>query len=302
MPTRRLKQLLSPHRSRIAGVLGLELLQQCAWIAEPFVFGRAIDALIEHNNEQINSLLVQLTPWIAIFATNSAAGVLRRVLAVRVYTSLYSDVCMALMQMGARQSTSVAQTASRAEIFRDLVVFLDERAPTAVAAVVNVGGSAIALALFDCRIALVCSLVVIPAVVALRIVNTRVIALQRAERDLRERNSEAFVTGDTAAVAHHFARISRVRMSAAGWGATNFGVLRLFMLTIFISVLFISIDLDGYTTGAIYSIVAYLWTFVTYSEDVPLLLEARASLRDLSRRLEQPPVESTAAVDHPARR
>ncbi|MEK6553017.1 MAG: hypothetical protein AABZ54_06170 [Bacteroidota bacterium] len=51
-------------------------------------------------------------------------------------------------------------------------------------------------------------------------------------------------------------------------------------------VLYIAIDLDNFSQGNIYSIVAYLWTFVTPVEYIPELLESKTSLQDLSRRIE----------------
>jgi len=52
-------------------------------------------------------------------------------------------------------------------------------------------------------------------------------------------------------------------------------------------VLFIAIDLDDFTTGNIYSIVAYIWTFITSSEYLPELMESWTSLRDISKRLQK---------------
>jgi hypothetical protein len=52
-------------------------------------------------------------------------------------------------------------------------------------------------------------------------------------------------------------------------------------------VLWVSTALDDFTTGQLYSIVAYLWTFVTSSEYVPELLESWTGIRDLSQRLRQ---------------
>jgi hypothetical protein len=50
-------------------------------------------------------------------------------------------------------------------------------------------------------------------------------------------------------------------------------------------VLYISIDLNDFSTGNIYSIVAYLWTFVSSSEYLPELLESWTSLKDIAKRL-----------------
>ncbi len=61
--------------------------------------------------------------------------------------------------------------------------------------------------------------------------------------------------------------------------------MRIFLLIIFLVVLFISIDLDNVSTGDIYSIVAYIWTFVTSSEYIPELMESWTSLKDIAKRL-----------------
>lgn len=53
----------------------------------------------------------------------------------------------------------------------------------------------------------------------------------------------------------------------------------------FSSCSYIAIDPDDFTTGNIYSIVAYIWTFITSSEYLPELMESWTSLKDISRRI-----------------
>lgn len=283
----RFAEILRPYAPGIAGALGLGLVQQLAWIAEPFVFGRAIDALIEHQqHDRVGKLVLHLSLWLGVFGVNSLAGALQRPYAERVHGALYRDVCATLARLGAERAEPPPRTAARAELFRDLVAFLDDRAPTLVAAVVNLAGAVIALAYFDARIALVCLGFGIPIAIAQRVVDTRIAHLQRAEHDLRERDVDVFATGATENVAAHFEGVREVRVRAAQWGSLNFGLLRGFLIAIFVAVLYIALDLDAFTTGAVYSIVSYLWTFIAYAEDVPTLLESRTSLRDLARRVE----------------
>ena len=47
-------------------------------------------------------------------------------------------------------------------------------------------------------------------------------------------------------------------------------------------VLFICVDLDNFTTGKIYSIVAYLWTFIGQTDYLPDLMESLGSIKDLN--------------------
>jgi hypothetical protein len=59
------------------------------------------------------------------------------------------------------------------------------------------------------------------------------------------------------------------------------------LVVIFIVVLFICIDLDDFSTGKIYSIVAYLWTFIGQTDYLPDLMESLGSIKDLNMRFER---------------
>lgn len=61
-------------------------------------------------------------------------------------------------------------------------------------------------------------------------------------------------------------------------------------------VLHISIDLNEFTTGDIYAIVAYLWTFVGSSEYLPDLLESWTSIKEVSMRMKVSDEEVQALV------
>jgi hypothetical protein len=58
-------------------------------------------------------------------------------------------------------------------------------------------------------------------------------------------------------------------------------------MVIFIAVLFICVDVDNFSTGKIYSVVAYIWTFITSTEYLPGLMESIASVRELSIRMKE---------------
>ncbi len=109
--------------------------------------------------------------------------------------------------------------------------------------------------------------------------------MQKDLHDNREEAYEVFSTKDPEKVHAYYTTQSHVEQRIAKWGAFNFGAMRIFLLLIFLVVLYIAIDLDDFSTGNIYSIVAYLWTFVTSSEYLPELMESWTSLKDISERL-----------------
>jgi ABC-type multidrug transport system fused ATPase/permease subunit len=79
--------------------------------------------------------------------------------------------------------------------------------------------------------------------------------------------------------------MANVQSKIGKYNGFNFGFMRLTLLIVFLVVLYISIDLDNFTTGNIYAIVSYLWTFITSAEYLPELMESRASLKDISQRI-----------------
>jgi hypothetical protein len=56
------------------------------------------------------------------------------------------------------------------------------------------------------------------------------------------------------------------------------------LVIIFVAVLFICVDVDKFSTGMIYSIVAYLWTFIAQTDYLPDLMESLGSVKDLNDR------------------
>jgi hypothetical protein len=59
------------------------------------------------------------------------------------------------------------------------------------------------------------------------------------------------------------------------------------MMVIFIVVLFICVDVDKFSTGNIYAIVSYLWTFILSTDYLPALMESVTSMMELNSRLRQ---------------
>jgi hypothetical protein len=52
-------------------------------------------------------------------------------------------------------------------------------------------------------------------------------------------------------------------------------------------VLYICVDVDDFSNGKIYSIVAYLWTFIGQTDNLPELIESFRSVKDLNNRFEK---------------
>jgi len=284
----RLAEILRQYRWPIALALGLVVIENVAWIIEPSLFGPVLDALISKAAKEPGvSPVVPLMLWIAAYAVNSGVGVLRRALDPRIYLRVYGDIAAGIARTAQERHLPAGVTASRTQLSREFIGFLEYSVPEIMEHAIAIGGAVIGLAFFDYRIALACAVILLPLYFIRRLYAGRVLALQSDVHDRLESAFDALQGQGPDAVREYYRQVARPQQRIANWGAASFGLMRVALLGLFLVVLFVAIDLDDFSTGQLYSIVAYLWTFVTSSEYLPELLESWTQVKDLSRRLQQ---------------
>ena len=282
-----LGSLFRKYYKSILFALSLVIIENVAWIVEPTVFGNVIDAFIDKAVSQESAqFIVPLAIWISVFLVNSGVGALRRAFDQRIYMTMFSHIAVQIAETAKERGENISKTVARAELSREFINFFQYRFPEIIEQSIAIGGAVIALYFFDWRISLSCLLIVLPLLLITKLYTKKVMRLQSDLHDTKEEAFDIFSTEDLDAIRSYYQRIAWNEKRIAFWGALNFAFIRICLLVIFLIVLYISIDLDDFTTGSIYSIVAYLWTFVTSSEYLPELLESSTSIRDISRRLD----------------
>jgi ABC-type multidrug transport system fused ATPase/permease subunit len=282
----RITELLRRHRRGVGLALGLVLIERIAWVAEPSAFGPVIDAFVDWRGDQAQlPPLLPVLIWIGLFATNSLVGSLRRPAEARIYGRMFADLAGVVSQQARDQRLESAQAVARGDLNREFIEFLQFRLPEAVEEIVSLGGALVGLAFYDWRLALACGAAALPLGWLTTYMALRVAALQVRVHDLREQSFRAYATEAPDQVRAHYQGVADLEVQIARKGSLVFGAMRVCLLAIFLVVLYVAIDLDDFTTGKIYSIVAYIWTFITSSEYIPELAQSWTSLRDLSARM-----------------
>ena len=282
---------IKQFRKSIIFAASLVLIENLAWIAEPTVFGRVIDAFIDKGLSHTSiEFIIPLSVWIGVFLINSGVGALRRSIEPRIYLKIFTRIAVDVTRDSLKKGLSVSRTAARADLMREYITFFQYRVPEIFEQAISIGGAIIALTIFDYRIGAACLTAVIPLSYLTTTFSRKIAKLQVTLHDTREEGYEAFSTRDLVRIENYYDRLSSTEKKIAHLGGINFGIVRFFLLGIFLVVLFISIDVDDFTTGNIYSIVAYLWTFVTSTEYLPELMESWTSLRELNQRMRDPEI------------
>jgi ABC-type multidrug transport system fused ATPase/permease subunit len=283
--------LVKRFRKGITIAVGLVVIENIAWIIEPTLFGYVIDAVIDRSIDAETSIFTPLMYWIVTFVINSGTGTLRRYVDPRIFLNIFTNIAADVAKVSIKKNLSVSKTTARAELSYQYIGFLQYRMPEIIEHSIAITGAVIAMYLFDWRIAITCMFIVLPLYLMTRLYNKKVLALQREFHDGYEDIFEVFSRRDPEYVREYYTQLAKPQKRIANWGAFNFGSVRVALLIIFLAVLYIAIDLDEFSAGELYSIVAYLWTFVTSTEYLPELMESWTSLKDISRRLRSEDIE-----------
>ncbi|CAN5517493.1 hypothetical protein BH10BAC5_BH10BAC5_24270 [soil metagenome] len=283
-----LTDVIKKFRKGIILTVSLVLIENIAWIIEPYLLGVVIDKLIDKEFiDPTTSTLSPLIAWIGLFLVNSGVGSLRRVLDTKIFLGMFTKIATFVAENSLEKKLSVSKTSARAELSFQYITFLQFRMPEIIDHTISIFGAIIAMYLFDWKISLICFAIIIPLYIINKFYIKKVSVLQKEFHDQYEDVVDVISKQDPAEVSEYYTRLSKPQIKISNLGALNFGVMRFFLLLIFLTVLYISIDLDGFSAGELFSIVAYLWTFVTASENIPELLESYSSLQDISARLKK---------------
>jgi len=241
---------------------------------------------------EITPFLPPLIPWVLLFLVNSGLGAFRRIYDTRTYTKMFANLASDVVARQLAQGEELSKVAARSSMAWHNIEFFQYNVPEFLEQLVAVGGAVIALALFDWRLTMVGSILIVLVAIGSRYYMRALQLIQSKLHDRYEDEFNIFSTREPAKIRSYYSGIADLEIKYSVRSTTSYGVIRVFLLIMFLSTLYISIDLDRFTIGALYSIVAYVWSFVTATEYIPYLSEKWVELKDASRRItEVLPVE-----------
>jgi ABC-type multidrug transport system fused ATPase/permease subunit len=283
-----ISEILKQNKRPLALVIGCILVENVSWIIEPTFFGNLLDALIDDfYKHQHENYVIPLIIWIAIYLLNVLGGAGSRWFSGSVFSRIYANIATEVVLHSKKKRHSISTTVARAELAKEYIVFLKERIPEILWQVIATVGGIIALALYDWRIAAICMVVVLPMIWINRIYQRRVAGYQKDLHDTREEMFNVISSKDQPRIREYFHSMVGPQISIAKWNSFDYGVVRVLLMVVFVVVLFFCVDVDKFSTGNIYSIVSYLWTFIASTEYLPGLMESMTSVKDLNNRMKE---------------
>jgi hypothetical protein len=278
--------IIKKYKFPILIVTSIILVENIAWLAEPTIFGRLLDAMIDHFYQKENvGYIFPLVLWIFIYLLNTLGGAMSRLSSGKVYSKMYASVASDVIIVSQSKGYPVSKTLARAELAKEYINFLKDRIPEIVWQISASFGAMFAIFFYDWRIAIVCSLIVLPIIYINRIYKKNVVIQQKFLHDNKEDMYKLLDEKNSTTIQQYFFSMVVPQTKIAKWNSIDYGIIKFLLMIIFVVVLFICVDVDQFTTGKIYSIVAYLWTFIASTEYLPGLMESIASVNELNTRL-----------------
>jgi len=282
------RQIVNKYRYQIGLLMLFVLIENIAWIIEPTFFGKLLDALIGHfyDHEKINYLF-PLSIWIMIYLINVIGGSLHRLFSGGIFARMYGDVATKIIDESKSKGYQFSKMLVRTELVKEYIAFYRDRLPEILWELCASMGAIIALFFYDYRIGLVCLLVILPVAYLNNLNRKKVTVLQKDIHDNQEELYKLIESQDTSKIYQFFYNMVSPKNRIARWNSFSFTTVKVLLVIIFVVVLFICVDVDNFTTGKIYSIVAYLWTFIGQTDYLPDLMESLGSIKDLNMRFER---------------
>lgn len=244
---------------------------------------------------EIEPFIIPLIPWLMLFVLSSLVGGIRRVYDTKIYTRMFADLSSSVVSEQLKRGEDLSKIAGRSALAWQNIEFFQYNLPDFIEQIINVVGGVSALAIFDWRLAIVGGSLVILVVASSRLYMNRIARIQIQLNDMHEQEYNTFATKDPNAIRTYYTEISALEIRFSNIEASGYGILRGLLLIMFLATLYISLDLDRFTIGELYAIVAYLWTFVTASEYIPHLAEKWVDLKDVARRIQSDSKDETLA-------
>jgi ABC-type multidrug transport system fused ATPase/permease subunit len=283
-----IRQIISKYKYPVGLVLLFVLIENVAWIIEPTFFGKLLDALIGHFYDHENiDYFIPLFIWILVYFINVVGGSLHRLFNGGIFGKMYADVATQVINESESRGDQYSKMLVRAELVKEYIIFFKERLPEMMWQLSASVGAIIALFFYDYRIGLVCLAVVAPVAFINNLNRKKVTYFQKDIHDNQEELYKLIENRDTSKIHSFFYNMVPLKIIIARWNSVTFTSVKVLLVIIFIVVLFICVDVDKFSTGKIYSIVAYLWTFIGQTDYLPDLMESLGSIKDLNMRFEE---------------
>lgn len=266
------------NRARLALTYTLVLVENLADLLYPFTIGLAIDGLLAGKPERI-------VPLIALWLAHLAVGLGRHLYDTRVFTAIYADMATGVVEGLRGRAADDRIIVGRIALSRELTDFLQHEIPAVAQALVKCIGAVAMLFVYDRVVGAMALAALVPMLAAGFWFTRRANRLNIGLNDRYENEVRIVGAAPIAAVRRHFLRLRWWQVRISDSEATAWGIIELAAIVLTVAVLLRLTTIPGVTAGAIYAILAYVFSFYEAASQLPERLQSAVRVADIGNRL-----------------
>lgn len=278
-----LKQLLSSFRGKIGVTWGLVGMENILLALIPLLIGLAIDDLLGGNFNQLLNLAVLMIVLVFV-----AVG--RRLYDTRAYGTIRVELGDELQQRHAELPVSARN--ARLNMSRELVDFFEEQVPEILTALIQIVVAFFVLAFFHINLALSALVVTVSMIVLYSFVHKRFYRLNASLNEQMEKQVSILERKKLKDVLSHLLDLRKWEVKLSDTEALMYGAIFIMVILFIVYNLWFGTSLAEVTTGSIYSIVSYSWTYVEAAIVLPFTLQSLTRLSEITERINRSTLES----------
>lgn len=273
-----LKTIAKGYPGRLVITLGLVVAENALLLAYPLFAGFSINAILRGD---ARAAVLYAGAVLAFWLVSAA----RRAIDTRTFTRIYADLAVGVIVDQRTQHQPVSTVAARVVLAREFVNFFELHIPLIMTALVSIIGAAVMLLAIEPQVGLAC-------LGTLALCAVWVPRYARRNEELHERlnnrlEREVALVGKvgTGTLLRHYIAMSRLRIWLSDREATAFVVIGAIAAALFAFTIVRLSGADAVQAGHVYSVMTYLWTFVTSLDEAPGMVDQLARLRDIGKRV-----------------
>lgn len=271
-----LQSILRSFKLKIGITWVLVALENVLLALIPLLIGLAIDDLLAGRFNALTSLGI-------VMVLLTFVAVARRIYDTRTYGSirveLGKEVC------SRHEKLEVSARNARLDMSRELVDFLEEQVPEVLTGVIQIVVSLIVLALFHLYLAVSAFTVTVAMIVLYSFFHGRFYKLNASLNGQMEQQVGILGAAKPVAILSHLKTLRKWEVKISDSEAVLYGVIFLMVIIFILYNLWFGTSLPEITTGTIYSIISYSWSYVEAAIVLPFTLQSLTRLREITERI-----------------
>ena len=263
------------------------LIETALFAIMPLLISWTIDGLLADDWTSFGYLVTALAALLIV-----ATG--RRIYDTRAYGTMRVELGKAQVARSEKDTVSVSN--ARVLMGREMIYFLEETAPEAVTALVQVVTAIVVLLSFHGTLAMTTTGALIAMLIIYALFARRFFKLNSALNEVSEGQVTAIETCDVKRIALHFTGLRREEVRLSDTESLVYGLIFLVLLSMLAFNLWFGATQMDASPGQIFAIVSYSQQYVQAAVLLPVALQSLTRLSEITQRINRPAAEVAAGM------